>query len=157
VPVHRGTGFAFCTLYRHFYLSPLYPQITPPEGGGVKNSVFSWEEAVEFRAYYLICTTNCCIVKIAGVINMAETINVTIRLDREIKEQAEMLFTNLGMNMSTAFNIFARQSLRQGKIPFEIFDPFYSEKNQAELKRRISDIEEGINIAPHELIEIEDV
>jgi len=87
---------------------------------------------------------------------MAETINVTIRLDREIKEQAEMLFTNLGMNMSTAFNIFARQSLRQGKIPFEIFDPFYSEKNQAELKRRISDIEGGKNTAPHELIEIED-
>ena len=88
---------------------------------------------------------------------MAETINVTIRLDREVKEQAEMLFSNLGMNMSTAFNIFARQSLRQGKIPFEIFDPFFGEKNQAELKRRISDIEEGKNTAPHELIEIEDV
>ena len=87
---------------------------------------------------------------------MAETINVTIRLDRDVKEQAEMMFNSLGMNLSTAFNIFARQALRQGKIPFEIYDPFFSEKNQIELKHRISDIEAGKNIAPHELIETED-
>ena len=87
---------------------------------------------------------------------MAETINVTIRLDREIKESAEQLFNDLGMNLSTAFNIFARQALRQGKIPFEIYDPFYSEKNQTELSRRISDIEAGENLTAHELIEIED-
>ncbi len=59
---------------------------------------------------------------------MADTINVTIRLDREIKENAERLFNDLGMNLSTAFNVFARQSLRQGKIPSEIYDPFYSLK-----------------------------
>jgi len=74
---------------------------------------------------------------------MAETINVTIRLDREIKEQAESMFNDFGMNLSTAFNIFARQSLRQGRIPFEIYDPFYSEKNQAELSRRIEEVESG--------------
>jgi len=72
-----------------------------------------------------------------------QTINVTIRLDRDVKENAEKLFEDLGMNLSTAFNVFARQALRQGKIPFEIFDPFYSEKNQAELSRRIADIEAG--------------
>jgi len=87
---------------------------------------------------------------------MTNTINVTIRLDREIKEQAEKLFNDFGMNLSTAFNIFARQSLRQGKIPFEIYDPFYSDKNQKELKRRIADIEAGRNLTPHELIEVED-
>jgi len=74
---------------------------------------------------------------------MADTINVTIRLDREIKEHAEKMFNDFGMNLSTAFNIFARQSLRQGKIPFEIYDPFYADKNQAELKRRIDAIESG--------------
>ena len=74
---------------------------------------------------------------------MAETINVTIRLDREVKEQAEAMFNDFGMNLSTAFNIFARQSLRQRKIPFEIYDPFYSEKNQAELSRRIEEVESG--------------
>ena len=87
---------------------------------------------------------------------MAETINVTIRLDREVKEQAERMFNDFGMNLSTAFNIFARQSLRQGRIPFEIYDPFYNEKKQAELNRRIADIEVGKNLSAHELIEIED-
>jgi DNA-damage-inducible protein J len=84
---------------------------------------------------------------------MSETINVTIRLERGIKEDAEKLFGDLGMNLSTAFNIFARQALRQGKIPFEIYDPFYGDKNQAELRRRIADVEAGRNVAVHELIE----
>ena len=87
---------------------------------------------------------------------MAETINVTIRLDREVKEQAERMFNDFGMNLSTAFNVFARQALRQGKIPFEVYDPFYGEKNQAELSRRIEDIEAGKNLTAHELIEFED-
>jgi len=87
---------------------------------------------------------------------MGETINVTIRLDREIKERAEIIFGELGMNLSTAYNIFTRQVLRQGKIPFEIFDPFYSEKNQTELKRRIAEIEAGAKLTVHELIEAED-
>ena len=85
---------------------------------------------------------------------MAETINVTIRLDREIKEQAEKMFGDFGMNLSTAFNVFARQSLRQGKIPFEICDPFYSEKNQARLAKSIADAEAG-KVTIHELIEVD--
>jgi DNA-damage-inducible protein J len=85
------------------------------------------------------------------IIIMADTINVTIRLERDVKEKAEKMFNDFGMNLSTAFNIFARQSLRQGKIPFEIYDPFYSEKNQAELSRRIADIENGKHISMHDL------
>ena len=83
---------------------------------------------------------------------MAETINVTIRLDREIKEQAEIMFNDFGMNLSTAYNIFARQALRQGKIPFDISDPFFSEKNQAVLAQSIADAEAG-KVTTHELIE----
>ena len=85
---------------------------------------------------------------------MTDTINVTIRLDRDVKEQAERMFNDLGMNLSTAFNIFARQSLRQGKIPFEIYDPFYSEKNQARLAKSIADAEAG-KITVHELIKLD--
>lgn len=51
---------------------------------------------------------------------MAETTNLSIRMDKALKEQAEQLFSELGMNMTTAFNIFVRQAVRQGKIPFEI-------------------------------------
>jgi len=41
-------------------------------------------------------------------------------MDVELKKQAEKLFSELGMNMTTAFNVFVRQSVRQGGIPFEI-------------------------------------
>jgi len=61
------------------------------------------------------------------------------------------MFNNFGMNLSTAFTIFACQSLRQGKIPFEIYDSFYSEKNQAELSRRVADVEAGKNLTAHKL------
>ena len=48
------------------------------------------------------------------------TTNFSIRMDTELKAQADELFAELGMNLSTAFNIFVRQSLREGGIPFEI-------------------------------------
>lgn len=48
------------------------------------------------------------------------TTNISIRMDAELKTQADALFAELGMNLSTAFNIFVRQSLREGGIPFRI-------------------------------------
>lgn len=48
------------------------------------------------------------------------TTNISIRMDSDLKSQAEALFGELGMNLSTAFNIFVRQSLREGRIPFDI-------------------------------------
>lgn len=41
-------------------------------------------------------------------------------MDSALKSQADELFSELGMNISTAFNIFVRQAVREGKIPFEI-------------------------------------
>ena len=46
--------------------------------------------------------------------------SLNIRLDSELKNQAEKLFSELGMNMTTAINVFLRQSVREGSIPFEI-------------------------------------
>lgn len=48
------------------------------------------------------------------------TTNISIRMDTALKAQADALFSELGMNLSTAFNIFVRQSLREGRIPFDI-------------------------------------
>ena len=48
------------------------------------------------------------------------TTNISIRMDAELKSQADALFAELGMNLSTAFNIFVRQSLREGGIPFAV-------------------------------------
>ncbi len=46
--------------------------------------------------------------------------NITISMNIEQKKQAEKLFRELGMNMTTAFNIFIRQSLRENRIPFMV-------------------------------------
>lgn len=51
---------------------------------------------------------------------MAGTQNVTIRIDSGLKKEAESLFTDLGMSLSTAFHLFLRQSLRVQGLPFEV-------------------------------------
>ena len=51
---------------------------------------------------------------------VTNTTNISIRMDADLKAQADTLFNSLGMNLSTAFNIFVRQSLREGGIPFKV-------------------------------------
>lgn len=51
---------------------------------------------------------------------MANVSNVSFRIDSDLKAQADTLSSQLGMNMTTAFNIFLRQSVREGCIPFDI-------------------------------------
>lgn len=48
------------------------------------------------------------------------TSNISIRMDSNLKAEAEALYEELGMNLSTAFHIFVRQSLRERGIPFMI-------------------------------------
>ena len=49
-----------------------------------------------------------------------KNINVTLRVDEDLKKQAETLFSELGLNLTTAFNIFLRQSVREQQIPFRV-------------------------------------
>jgi len=86
-----------------------------------------------------------------------QTINVTIELDRNVKESGEALFRSLGMNWSTAVSAFVSYSVKRGKIPFEVDetappgfeysaeleaqDPFFNRATQAEILRRIRDVE----------------
>lgn len=46
--------------------------------------------------------------------------NITIRMDETLKKEADQLFGEMGMNISTAFNIFVRQAIRDRAIPFQI-------------------------------------
>ena len=72
---------------------------------------------------------------------MSQTL-VNVRMDEEVKKEMEKTCKELGMTMSTAFNIFARKMSREKRIPFEVsIDPFYSEKNMARLRRSISQME----------------
>ena len=86
------------------------------------------------------------------------TTSITIRMDESLKKQAETLFNEIGMNMTTAFTIFAKTAVRQQKIPFTLdvnVNPFYSEKNMERIRRGIIALDAGQGIE-HELIEVED-
>ena len=49
-----------------------------------------------------------------------KNVNVTLRVDEDLKKQAETLFSELGLNLTTAFNIFLRQSVREQQSPFQV-------------------------------------
>ena len=92
--------------------------------------------------------------KLTEVIKMAQTL-VNFRMDEELKQNMEQTCQELGMNMTTAFTIFAKKMTREKRIPFEVsVDPFYSEANMNYLKKVISEIDSGkAKLREHELIE----
>ena len=51
---------------------------------------------------------------------MASTTNFSVRMDSDIKKQCETLYGELGMNLTTAINVFLRQSLRVGGFPLQV-------------------------------------
>lgn len=85
-----------------------------------------------------------------------ETTSITIRMDEKLKKQVEILFEDMGLNMTTAITMFAKAVVHQNKIPFEVTaDPFYSESNMRILEQRIANIESGRSIPKeHDLIEV---
>lgn len=66
--------------------------------------------------------------------------NLNIRTDKEIKEQAEAIFSELGLNITTAINIFLRTAIRENGIPFDLRLDLFN-------NRTIAAIEEGRRIA----------
>lgn len=69
-----------------------------------------------------------------------ETLN--IRIDAEIKEQAEKIFSALGIPTSTAITMFLKSAIRCQGFPCDLsVDPFYSAENQARLQKSIADYE----------------
>ena len=46
--------------------------------------------------------------------------SMSIRLDSEVKEQAQQVFNHLGMDMTTATNIFLRQAIQYQGLPFDV-------------------------------------
>ena len=86
---------------------------------------------------------------------MATTTLVNIRMDNDLKRDMEQTCRELGMTMTTAFTVFARKMTREQRIPFDVaVDPFYSTSNLDHLRRVKADADAGINMAPHELIDV---
>ena len=75
--------------------------------------------------------------------------NLTIRIDEDIKREAESLFSKIGLNMSAAVNVFFRQAIREQTIPFELkpYDDYYTGENLTRLKRSIAQSEQGKTIS----------
>ena len=97
-----------------------------------------------------------------------QTVNVTIELDRNVKESGEALFRSFGMSFSTGINDLLKQAIHQKKKTLdgepepadfeyspelEAQDPFFNRATQAELHRRIKNFEAG-KCHFHELIEV---
>ncbi len=70
---------------------------------------------------------------------MKTTINVNV--DKDVKEQADTLFNSLGLNMSTAINMFLRKAINEGGIPFEV----KNSRPSRELKKALKEGEDILN------------
>jgi DNA-damage-inducible protein J len=76
-------------------------------------------------------------------------------MDSEVKNQFDEFCAKVGMNTSTAFNMFARAVLRERRLPFDVTtetDPFYSESNLAHLRRGVAASNAGEGVE-HGIIE----
>ena len=85
---------------------------------------------------------------------MAE-VNVNITMDEGLRDSFMNFCANVGLSMSSAVSVFARQAVRLQRIPFEIpADPFYSETNIRRLEKAASDVDSGRAVLTvHELID----
>ena len=83
---------------------------------------------------------------------------LTARVDEKDKASFDTFCSNVGLNTSTAINLFVKAVLRENRIPFEICqppDPFFSEVNMAYVKKSVQELKAGKGKA-HELIEVDD-
>lgn len=82
---------------------------------------------------------------------------VNIRMDEDLKKSMEETCKELGLNMTTAFTIFAKKMSREKRIPFEVsVDPFYSEKNMQAVRESIDQLNSG-RIITKTIEELEDI
>jgi DNA-damage-inducible protein J len=91
------------------------------------------------------------------MIHMAQT-TITARVDSSDKSQFDSFCSNVGINTSTAINMFVKAVLRENRIPFEITqtsDPFFSESNMAHVRKSVQELRAGKGTV-HELIEVDD-
>lgn len=80
-------------------------------------------------------------------------VSISVKTSPADKQQAAEIFDGLGLNLSTAINIFIKKSIAEGGLPFDVRDPFYNEANQAELNRRFEKITNNQNLHSHELLD----
>ena len=81
---------------------------------------------------------------------------VNFRVDDEVKARAESVCAAMGLTLSAAINIFLTKVANERRIPFEISaDPFYTEEHMTRLERRAADMNAGVDMHEHDLIDAE--
>ncbi len=74
---------------------------------------------------------------------MMANVNINIRMDRDLKMAFEAFCADMGMSMTTAFNVFAKKAVREYRIPFEIG----GEAPNAVTRKAMEDAEKGIGLS----------
>ena len=86
---------------------------------------------------------------------MAQT-TFSVRMDSDVKRRLDEFCSQVGMNTTVAFNMFARAVLRERRLPFDVTtesDPFYSESNLAHLRRGVTALNGGKGVE-HDIAEV---
>lgn len=80
---------------------------------------------------------------------------ISLRVEDAVKREAETIFEEIGLSMTTAINIFLKAVAREKRIPFELSaDPFCSASNMAHLRRGVAAMNAGKGVE-HELIDVD--
>jgi len=79
---------------------------------------------------------------------------INVRIDDDTKKHAQQIFNDMGLDISTAVNIFIKQVIRNRSFPFlPSADPFYNDSNMAHLMKVKLDADAGRNMVIHDLVE----
>lgn len=70
--------------------------------------------------------------------------NVQVRVDDNLKDQAQLVAGQMGLDLSSAIRLFLAQMVQENRIPFQpSADPFYSVQNQEALRQSIAQLDAG--------------
>ncbi len=80
--------------------------------------------------------------------------NVQVRVDDNLRAQAQAVANSMGMDLASAVRIFLTHMVRENGLPFRpVGDPFYSAQNQAHLAKVVEDLNNGRNSSARSMIE----
>ena len=70
-----------------------------------------------------------------------KTVNVTLRIDKDLKEEADELFEDIGLSLNAACRMFLKKAVQEQRIPFEVTRP------DRKTRRALADAEQDRNVS----------
>ena len=65
---------------------------------------------------------------------MAKTATINMRVDPQVKSDAESIYANLGMTLTEAINVFLHKSILEDGLPFDVRPPRYNAETEASMR-----------------------